>query len=89
MPKDDRTELAWKLGRTFRRHRLLQDRTQLAVADAIGVSQPTYSQWERGRSMPAFDDLVRLLSELDIDATVLLGLVEDDDATNGDEGEAA
>lgn len=88
MAKDGRSELAGKIGRTLRRYRLLQDRTQLDVANAIGNSQPTYSQWERGQTLPTFDVIVRLLAELDIPGEEILPLLDDGD-TNGDDKEAA
>lgn len=82
-----RAALGARLGSLLRRHRLLQDRTQVSVARALDVSQSTYNELERGRVFPSFELLIRLLRELDISAEAFQSLL--DGHSNGDDEAAA
>lgn len=47
---------------------------QKEVAAALGVSQPTVSDWEAGRKMPTRKHLLRLSELLSVGADELLGV---------------
>ena len=53
--------------------RLAQNMTQMALADAMGVSFQAVSNWERGNSMPDIGKLSQLCEVLDISLSDLLG----------------
>jgi transcriptional regulator with XRE-family HTH domain len=50
----------------FRLARKRQKLTQVAVADALGVSQSAVAQWESGRSFPSSDLAARIEKVLDV-----------------------
>nr|WP_281376457.1 helix-turn-helix transcriptional regulator [Actinomycetospora corticicola] len=62
--------MAEEFARALRRLRLASGMTQQAVADALSVRRPTFTQWESGRYLPserniaALDDLLRSDGEL-------------------------
>lgn len=47
---------------------------QKEIASALGVSQPTVSDWEAGRKMPTRKNLLRLAELLDSSVDSLLGV---------------
>lgn len=54
------------------------DLTQEAVAEAVGVKQPTYAAWESGAKFPSSADHLRALCRLyDVSSDWLLGLVDE------------
>lgn len=65
---------AWRLGQLIRRHRLDQGRIQADVATAIGVSLSSYSEYERGQTIPSVPVLLALIGELEITAEEFLAL---------------
>lgn len=46
---------------------------QVELADALGVTQGTISQWESGISNPSIDKLKKLAAELDCTIDELIG----------------
>ncbi len=46
--------------------------TQQAIADKLGVKQPTVAEYVKGRSLPALDTLANLCVILDLDANEIL-----------------
>lgn len=74
---------AERLGILLREHR--GDRTQIEVAGTLGISDSTYSDYERGNTTPSLQMLVTLLDVLAIDANEVLGLILGDDEPNGSE----
>lgn len=47
--------------------------SQQALADGIGVSQNTISDWEHGRYEPSLDVINRIARQMDVDPAVLTG----------------
>lgn len=45
--------------------------TQRAVAEALGIPEITYANWEQGRREPCITDIFRLLLYFDVDANEL------------------
>lgn len=62
----------------IRRARERKGLTGSAVAARLGVPQPTYSAWERGRHPVPISQLVRLTEMLDVSADYLLGLIPEE-----------
>ena len=59
--------------RRIKEARLAQNMTQMALADAMGVSYQAVSNWERGSSMPDIGKLSQLCEVLKISLSDLLG----------------
>ena len=55
--------------KAYRKHNSL---TQQQLADRIGVTHQTVSNWESGRSMPSIDKLNEISEKLNIDINYLL-----------------
>lgn len=74
---------AERLGTLLREHR--GERTQVEVAGELGISDSTYSDYERGNITPSLEMLVNLLGVLGIDAAEVLNLMDGDgdDEPNG------
>lgn len=68
------TPTASTFGATLRGARERAGLTQAAAATAVGTSQPTLSDWERGRRSPSLDQLARLAHAYGVDFADLLGL---------------
>ena len=64
------------IGKRIKQARIDKNMTQLALADAMGVSYQAVSNWERGNSMPDISKLGDLCAALDISVNALLGLEE-------------
>ena len=47
--------------------------TQQEVADKIGINRPSYSNWEKGRREPSFENLSMLACIFDVAIDYLLG----------------
>ena len=47
--------------------------TQQEVADKIGINRPSYSNWEKGRREPSFENLSMLACIFDVSIDYLLG----------------
>lgn len=77
-----RVGLLVRFGKLMRAKRLAIDLRQDELAEAIGVSQASYSAYERGGAFPTLPNLLLLMRELGITTTDLLALLED---PNGDE----
>ena len=59
--------------RRIKEARLAQNMTQMALADAMGISFQAVSNWERGSSMPDIGKLSQLCEVLEISLSDLLG----------------
>lgn len=64
------------IGRRIKQARIDKNLTQMALADAMGVSYQAVSNWERGNSMPDISKLGDLCATLDLTVNELLGLEE-------------
>ena len=64
------------IAKRIKQARIDQNMTQMALADAMGVSYQAVSNWERGSSMPDISKLGDLCAALNITANGLLGLEE-------------
>jgi len=60
------------LGNNIRELRQTRGLNQEDVAKALGVSSPTYSSWERGRTEPSIDGLLSLARYFDVSVDRLL-----------------
>jgi transcriptional regulator with XRE-family HTH domain len=60
-PDDGRHEAA-KIGERLQRARQKAGASQLAVAQALGVTRPTVSNWEAGRNQPSLIQFRELLT---------------------------
>lgn len=56
----ERTKPHWQVGARLTRARNDRGTPQSLFAQSLGVSQPTLSQWERGRRLPSPDALTHL-----------------------------
>lgn len=65
------------LGETIRRLRKLHDITQETLADAVGVTIPAVSKWERGECLPDVTLIVPLAAYFGITTDELLGVSEE------------
>jgi transcriptional regulator with XRE-family HTH domain len=61
------------VGEQIRRRREEQGLTLKELGDRLGVHFTTVSSWERGRSMPGYDSMPRLASELETSPRDLFG----------------
>lgn len=64
------------IGKRIKQARIDQNMTQMALADAMGVSYQAVSNWERGNSMPDISKLGDLCKTLNLTVNALLGLEE-------------
>ena len=64
------------IGKRIKQARIDQNMTQMALADAMGVSYQAVSNWERGNSMPDISKLGDLCAAIDLTVNELLGLEE-------------
>lgn len=55
-----------KIGRRIKESRELKHYSQGELARLVGVSQPTISDWENGKTEPTVDNLRSLAVELDV-----------------------
>lgn len=60
------------LGDNLRKFRQARKQKQEEVADALGVAAPTYSSWERGRTEPSIDALLKLAGYYNVSVDRLL-----------------
>ncbi|HIU83288.1 MAG TPA: helix-turn-helix transcriptional regulator [Candidatus Faecicola pullistercoris] len=65
-------ELQRQISLNLRREILLSGKTKSEIADAIGVSRPTLSQYLSGRALPSLATLSRLCDFLEISADDIL-----------------
>lgn len=65
-------ELQRQISLNLRRETLLSGKTKSEIADAIGVSRPTLSQYLSGRALPSLATLSRLCDFLEISADDIL-----------------
>ena len=50
--------------------------TQRQIADALGISQPSYIRYENGTSEPTLENLVKIADLFDVSVDFLLGRKE-------------
>ncbi len=50
--------------------------TQRAVAEELGISQPSYVRYERGDAQPTLENLAKLADLFDVSTDYLLGRKE-------------
>ena len=62
-----------QVGRRIRQARIEKNMTQMALADAMGVSYQAVSNWERGNSMPDISKLPELCELLGVTFEQLMG----------------
>ena len=62
------------LARRLRSMRKMQDLTQLALAERVGITQAYLAELEKGTKRPSLDVLEKLCSALNCSADYLLGL---------------
>lgn len=62
------------IAKRIKQARIEKNMTQMALADAMGVSFQAVSNWERGNSMPDISKLADLCAALDITVNELLGI---------------
>ena len=53
--------------------RLEKDLSQKEVADLVHVNRVTYTNWERGKREPSFENLVKLADLLEVSLDSLFG----------------
>lgn len=66
------------VGRNIARYRKQKNMTQEALAAELHVTRQALSSWERGRTQPDLDALVRLGEALGVSAQVLLEEAEEE-----------
>ena len=62
------------IGERIRETRIEQKISQTRFGDMLGVSQDTISLWERGKSLPAVQDVIQICTTFHIESDYLLGL---------------
>lgn len=60
-------------GKRLREVRKSKKLTQQQIADEIGVNRGSYSNWEKGKREPSFENLVKLADLLDVSLDWLFG----------------
>ncbi|CAG5161142.1 Repressor protein C2 [Streptococcus pneumoniae] len=53
--------------------RLKKGLTQQQIADEIGVNRGSYSNWEKGKREPSFENLIKLADLLEVSLDWLFG----------------
>lgn len=66
------------LPENLKKARKLSGKTQAEVAEAIGISRPSYALYETGRNTPPFEALLKIASFLNVPFSDLVGLDEID-----------
>lgn len=73
------------IGTRLRAARNSKSLTQAALADAMGISQPAYFQYESGKRVPNAQMIVKLCNTLGVSADYLLGLDVRESSLSDDE----
>lgn len=60
-----------KVGEKIKKARLEKGLTQKEIAQKIGISQPTYTQWENGTRNPKRETLIKIATALDVPIALL------------------
>ena len=60
-----------KIEDKIRRTRLRKGITQNQIAEKIGISQPTYAQWENGKRKPKLETLKKIADALEVPVSTL------------------
>ncbi|WP_317394695.1 helix-turn-helix transcriptional regulator [Faecalicoccus pleomorphus] len=60
-----------KIEDKIRRVRLRKGITQNQIAEKIGISQPTYAQWENGKRKPKLETLKKIADALEVPVSTL------------------
>lgn len=75
MPGDS---FALRFGTFIRTRRLAVGVTQEALAERIGITQPSVSAWERGEAVPTAQALLGVLRALELDIAEVVALLDDE-----------
>lgn len=62
------------LGERIRELRTAHDKSQVQLAQRLGVSKQSVSNWENGNAMPSVDMLVKIADFFSVTTDYLLGL---------------
>ena len=76
--------MKYQIGTYLRKYREAKKLYQSDVAQAVGVANSTYANWEQGTNRPSADQLVILCQVLGVSADELLGM-ERHEITKADE----
>ncbi|WP_270599253.1 helix-turn-helix domain-containing protein [Faecalicoccus pleomorphus] len=60
-----------KIEDKIRQARLRKGITQNQIAEKIGISQPTYAQWENGKRKPKLETLKKIADALEVPVSIL------------------
>ncbi|WP_143989446.1 helix-turn-helix domain-containing protein [Streptococcus oralis] len=60
-------------GKRLRKARKSKRLTQQEIADLVHVNRVTYTNWEKGKREPSFENLVKLADLLDVSLDWLFG----------------
>ena len=60
-------------GKRLREVRKSKKLTQQQIADEIGVNRGSYSNWEKGKREPSFENLIKLADLLEVTLDWLFG----------------
>lgn len=63
-----------RIGEKIRRLRIQKGMSQARLGETLSVSQDTISLWEKGKSLPDIETLVRICAIFDVTSDYLLGL---------------
>ncbi len=78
-------DLAKDLGERVRKAREKAGHTQKQLAEFLGVTQPTYSQYEASVRLPSLEVFARLVQVLGVSADYLLGGIDQEEIRLDDE----
>ena len=62
-----------KFSQRLKELRLEKDLSQKEIADLVHVNRVTYTNWERGKREPSFENLVNLADLLEVSLDSLFG----------------
>lgn len=59
--------------KNFKKYRLLNEFSQIELANLLNIRQQTISEWENGRNKPSVDQLLRICELFNITPNQILG----------------
>lgn len=69
-----------QIGRRIREERKNKNKTQTQLSEILNTTQDTISLWEKGKSTPNIEDIIKLAEYFDITIEELIGIEKN---TNG------
>lgn len=69
-----------QIGRRIREERKNKNKTQTQLSEILNTTQDTISLWEKGKSAPNIEDIIKLAEYFDITIEELIGIEKN---TNG------